>query len=64
MAYYIGFAKITKLGLIYHIRSYNTITTKDDAIQKELSTRRKWREKQKFTFKTVQKQNRPITAHI
>ncbi len=28
------FAKITKLGLIYHIRSYNTITTKDDAIQK------------------------------
>jgi hypothetical protein len=28
------FVKITKLGLIYHIRSYNTITTKDDAIQK------------------------------
>jgi hypothetical protein len=28
------FAKITKLGLIYHIRSYSAITTKDDAIQK------------------------------
>jgi len=26
-------AKITKLGLIYHIRSYNTIPTKDDATQ-------------------------------
>jgi hypothetical protein len=34
MAYYIGLlAKITKLGLIYHIRSYNTIPTKDDATQ-------------------------------
>jgi hypothetical protein len=28
------FVEITKLGLIYHIRSYNTITTKHDAIQK------------------------------
>jgi len=28
------FAKIKKLGLIYHIRSYSAITTKDDAIQK------------------------------
>jgi len=28
------FVKITKLGLIYHIRSYSAITTKDAAIQK------------------------------